>query len=128
MTTVTMHGPMLDGRAPGIIAQSCDEMAKDVAELGNVMVRTNLNTVLRTQTPIYRTLIAAKKEASGQWKVWDGGRIVYGPWLEGVGSRNYPKTRFKGYFTFRRTTQQLQRMAVRHVQPIVRKLIEKLDG
>jgi hypothetical protein len=37
--------------------------------------------------------------------VQDGG-VIYGPWLEGVGSRNRT-TRFKGYFTFRRTTAQL---------------------
>ena len=32
--------------------------------------------------------------------------VVYGPWLEGVGSRN-KTTRFKGYGTFRRVAQQL---------------------
>uniref|UniRef100_UPI00366DD9F3 hypothetical protein n=1 Tax=Paenibacillus chitinolyticus TaxID=79263 RepID=UPI00366DD9F3 len=28
--------------------------------------------------------------------VTDGG-VVYGPWLAGVGSRNYPVTKFQGY-------------------------------
>jgi hypothetical protein len=32
---------------------------------------------------------------------------VYGPWLEGVGSRNNT-TRFKGYHAFRNAAQALQ--------------------
>lgn len=118
---------MLDGRAPSIVRSHCDEMGKDLAELGNVLVRANLNTSLRTQTPYYRTRIEAQREAPGQYKVTDQG-VIYGPWLEGTGSRNFPKTRFKGYFTFRRTTQQLQARAVSSVEPIVRKLIARLNG
>ena len=35
------------------------------------------------------------------------GQVVYGPWLEGVSSRN-ETTRFKGYHSFRIVAQQLQ--------------------
>jgi len=38
----------------------------------------------------------------------DDGGVVYGPWLEGVGSRNQT-TRFKGYASFRRTSQWMQK-------------------
>lgn len=124
--TVTMHGPMLDGRAPGIIREHCDDMGRDLAELGNVLVRANLNTSLRTQTPYYRTRITAQKEAPGQYLVTDQG-VVYGPWLEGTGSRNRT-TRFKGYFTFRRTCQELNARAVSAVEPIVRRLVARLNG
>jgi hypothetical protein len=34
--------------------------------------------------------------------------IIYGYWLEGIGSRNFPKTRFRGYRMWRETTQQIQ--------------------
>jgi hypothetical protein len=42
--------------------------------------------------------------------VWDGGWAgpVYGPWLEGVGSRN-ATTRFKGYRAFRKAANALER-------------------
>jgi hypothetical protein len=35
--------------------------------------------------------------------------VIYGPWLEGTGSRNAPVTRFPGYGSFRRASQQLDR-------------------
>jgi hypothetical protein len=37
--------------------------------------------------------------------------VVYGPWLEGVGSRNFPATRFRGYHTFRKITRRLDVLA-----------------
>lgn len=37
-------------------------------------------------------------------------RVIYGPWLEGVSSRNQT-TRFKGYAMFRNAFQRLQRKA-----------------
>lgn len=40
----------------------------------------------------------------------DDGGVIYGPWLEGVGSRN-ATTRFKGYSSFRLTAQMLQKQA-----------------
>jgi len=39
--------------------------------------------------------------------ITDGG-AVYGPWLEGASSRNQ-STRFKGYGTFRKTAQYIQK-------------------
>ena len=53
-------------------------------------------------------------------------RIIYGPWLEGVGSRN-ATTRFKGYSSFRRAFQELERQAPRLVEQDVRRLIAKLN-
>lgn len=40
----------------------------------------------------------------------DDGRVVYGPWLEGTSSRNQT-TRFRGYASFRRATQYLEKRA-----------------
>jgi hypothetical protein len=37
---------------------------------------------------------------------------VYGPWLEGVGSRNFPVTRFRGYHAFRVAAQELKHVYV----------------
>jgi hypothetical protein len=39
--------------------------------------------------------------------------VIYGPWLEGTGSRN-ATTRFKGYASFRRAAQ-VTRSRVRHI-------------
>ena len=48
------------------------------------------------------------------------GNVIYGPWLEGIGSRNIT-TRFKGYHSFRLTAQELQQEAPK----IVRKQVEQ---
>jgi len=59
-------------------------------------------------------------------EVHDSG-IVYGPWLEGVGSRNYPVTRFKGYSTFRKVRQEIERKAPRMLTPDVKAMTKSLE-
>ena len=51
--------------------------------------------------------------------------VVYGPWLEGVGSRNQA-TRFKGYAIFRRTRDKLQRLSRDILDKHVKKALGKL--
>lgn len=106
--TVVKIGPYFDGRDQRKIQDMCDEISRRVAVIGASMVRTNLHKVLRHETPYYRLQNEARKDPLG-WKVWDRG-VIYGPWLEGTGSRNRT-TRFKGYATYRRTTQELNRRA-----------------
>ena len=107
-TTVTVSGPIFDGRADAALHEASREIGESVAEIGAVMVRANLAGTLRNETPIYRTRVHADAEGAG-WQIWDGG-MVYGPWLEGTGSRNRT-TRFKGYATFRRTVGAIQAKA-----------------
>lgn len=102
-------GPLFDGRADLKVRQACDEIERRVATVGASMIRSELNSVLRTQTPYYRLQNEAAPDPPG-WKIWDRG-VVYGPWLEGVGSRNFPRTRFRGYSTYRRTFQHIDRRA-----------------
>jgi len=102
-------GPFFDGRAERAMYDASDGVEREVALSGASMVRVELNAVLRTQTPAYRLRVTAQPNRPG-WKIWDQGS-VYGPWLEGTGSRN-KTTRFKGYATFRRTTQKIKARAV----------------
>lgn len=53
--------------------------------------------------------------------------VVYGPWLEGVGSRNYPRTRFKGYSIMRRTTRDMNERAASLVAGIIKDLCGVLN-
>ena len=46
--------------------------------------------------------------------VIDDSRVIYGNWLEGTGSRN-SSTRFKGYASFRKTTDDLNRTEVKKI-------------
>jgi hypothetical protein len=57
----------------------------------------------------YRRNVGETKTMVSDYKamISDGG-VVYGPWLEGTSSRNQ-STRFKGYGTFRKTAQYIQK-------------------
>lgn len=56
----------------------------------------------------------------------DDSGVLYGPWLEGVGSRN-ATTRFKGYASFRRVAQWLQSHAQAVAQHHVSRYVERLN-
>lgn len=91
----------------------------ELAELGAELIRSNLDHVLRNPTGYYRSRVQAERD-----RITDSG-VVYGPWLEGVGSRNRT-TRFKGYFTFRRTTQQIETQAGPVAERVVGQHTERL--
>jgi hypothetical protein len=99
------RGPLFDGRAQAAVGAFLDEAKQEVGNQGLSDVHHNLNTSIRHPTPYYETQILVERQANDV-VVHDRG-IVYGPWLEGVGSRNRT-TRFKGYFSFRRAKQGLE--------------------
>jgi hypothetical protein len=86
------RGPMFDGRARRAANDYVDSLERNLAEEGRTILLGELDRVLKTQTPYYATRI----EVINGNAVWDS-RVVYGPWLAGIGSRNYPVTKFKGY-------------------------------
>lgn len=106
--TVVKVGPIFDGRAAKQAQNACDEIERRVAMIGASIIRSELHAVLRVETPYYRLQNEARPDPPG-WMIWDRD-VIYGPWLEGVGSRNRT-TRFKGYFTYRRKFQEIDRRA-----------------
>jgi hypothetical protein len=118
------RGRIVNGTAPAHIGRAMNDIEKQVAEYAKAQVDRRLNTVLRTQTPYYRTRIQVVRSA-GDWEVNDGG-VIYGPWLEGTGSRNAPVTRFKGYRTFRYVTQLVRGNADRIAERVLRPWLREL--
>jgi hypothetical protein len=106
---VKKHGPVFDGRAEKALHDFTKAAKQDIADQGVTEVRTALSGVLKHPTGHYSSRVQYDNR-SDDYAITDGG-VVYGPWLEGVGSRNM-KTRFKGYSTFRKVTQRLQKKAV----------------
>lgn len=107
----TRTGPFQDGRFQRAAHDYSDAVQYAIALHGRDLVDRRLNQVLKTQTPYYRLQIDVRRHRGG-YEVWDKG-VVYGPWLEGTGSRNAPVTRFRGYQTFRRTKPLVDRDAQR---------------
>lgn len=77
---------------------------RDVADEVYDTVQGNMHASFRAPTGRYWNRVHIERGDGGH-VVTDGG-VVYGPWLEGVGSRNNT-TRFKGYSSFRRATQRI---------------------
>lgn len=121
----TFHGPILEGRGPGIVQRHLPGMEQDIAQEGVNLVRARLHSVLRHPTGYYESRIVTDQSV-GTTAVTDSG-VVYGPWLEGVGSRN-DQTRFKGYATFRRTVQDLDAQSERIAERRMPQLIRDLEG
>jgi hypothetical protein len=105
---VTVKGPLFDGRLERGIAQGLEDGLDQVAKDGVNLVRQRLAGVLRHPTGRYESVI--QTDRAGASRVITDGGIVYGPWLEGVSTRNRT-TRFAGYATFRRTTAEVDRRA-----------------
>ena len=88
-------------------------------------VRQRLDIVLRNPTGYYRSRINSDVTAT-QGLVHDS-NVIYGPWLEGVGSRN-ARTRFKGYSTFRKITQRVNEDIESIVRTDVNRLATRLEA
>lgn len=106
MVYMEMHerhkGPLTDGTSQRIIEREyTSDWERSVARRAKERWVSLLKSTIRHPTPHYWNQIDAIPRGTG-WTVWDR-MVIYGPWLEGTGSRNRT-TRFKGYFNFRKMT------------------------
>lgn len=122
---ITTSGPLFDGSADRIVKRNTREMDRTLGDEGVRRVHDRLHQVLRHPTGYYESRVVSTLRSDGA-DVTDS-RVVYGPWLEGVGSRNQT-TRFKGYFTFRLVASELDHAALDVVEPIVHKMVRELNG
>lgn len=105
-TVVEVNGPFFDSRGHAAVDAMCDTITYEVAREGQAIVLARLATSIKVRTPYYETKIKLSDAGLFAQDVTDDG-VIYGPWLEGVGSRNFPRTRFRGYSAFRNATQYL---------------------
>lgn len=125
MTHVEISGPLFDGRANAAVNAFTDAAEERIAEVGVNMVRTQLDRVLRNPTGYYESQVQTDRSV-GDMAINDNG-VVYGPWLEGVESRNRT-TRFKGYSTFRIVTQQLDAVAMNIAEGVLPPYLTRMGG
>lgn len=123
---VTFEGPLFDGSAQRAMPGIVDDVSRSLGTEGHRRVLAGLDATLRRPTGAYRSRIALYGPVSGQSRVHDN-RGIYGPWLEGTGSRN-ATTRFKGYRNFRTATQQLQQAAPYLAADVIARHLGELGG
>lgn len=121
---VDTHGPLFDGRATAAISAYLDASEQEIGQYGTNVIRNNLGTVLKHPTGHYQSRIMTDR-VEGNSVISDD-KVIYGPWLEGVGSRN-KTTRFKGYATFRRMTIVIQNNAVTVAEKILPEYLRRMS-
>jgi hypothetical protein len=123
---VKASGPLFDGRAKQAMRRIVAAIAHKLAVEGQRRVLQGLDATLRRPTGAYRSRVTLYESGTGQARVHDD-RAIYGPWLEGTGSRN-ATTRFKGYANFRKAYQELDRAAVPLAEHVIAQHIAELGG
>jgi hypothetical protein len=122
---VTLHGPIFDGRSSGMAAQMLMAVRKTVAFAAMEGWQEGLSHTLRHPTGAYQSRLNIEKR--GDALVLNDLRSVYGPWLEGTGSRNSPVTCFPGYFNARLVTAQINSQAVELARGDIDDYVDRLN-
>lgn len=122
---VSTSGPFFDGRRDRIIKNFQENAEQAVAQQGENLVHQRLQGSIRVNRGVYESHIHTERQQD-DLMVTDGG-MVYGPWLEGTGSRNRT-TRFKGYASFRLATQELDRQAAVIADKELQTAVAELNG
>lgn len=121
--TATVSGPFFH-TAPSVMRAMCDDIEHTVGAQALSEVHNILNTKIQHATPYYETQIRITNQRDSV--VVDDRGVVYGPWLEGVGSRN-GATRFRGYHAFRNATQIVEKLALPLAERAVARWIGRLN-
>ena len=137
LISIETRGPIPEERFDGIVLDYLEDAVGQVAQQGMSGVMGLLNERIKEPTPYYETQIRMERGgdvASGYDSdvtpvaVHDR-EVIYGWWLEGIGSRNYPVTRFRGYHTFRETAAALDKgLAVRVAEVALKPYMPRLRG
>lgn len=104
-----VSGPWFDARGDMYIEDVASEIVSELIQQGQSEAQLLMAQTFQNPTPYYETQVQFYQVSDWEGVVDDRG-IIYGPWLEGVGSRN-KTTRFKGYWNWRNATRILQKYA-----------------
>lgn len=127
---VVLSGPVFDGRAVADAHALFRDVQREVAGAAEEQWQANMADSFRHSTGRYQSAVNLSSR-DGDMVVndgWPGSGLVYGPWLEGVGSRNSPVTRFPGYFSLRRAVGAVRRRVDSIAGPWMDAYVEKANG
>lgn len=122
---IDTSGPMFNGQAAAIVARMAGDCQREVAHAAEETWQAFMDATFRHPTGFYQSHVNIATR--GQDLVVNDRGVIYGPWLEGVGSRNSPVTRFPGYFNRRRAEQHINGQVAALCEPIVAKAVEEIN-
>lgn len=119
--------PVQGGLFDGGWEAGMSELVVDlVGAVGDTVLDTwveQLDKNIRVNQHRYTSTVRATRVDESTVLVNDG-TSVYGPWLEGQGSRNAPVTRFKGYGSAREATELVAAKVDEVAAPVVLRFVE----
>lgn len=126
---VKLSGPAFDGRAIESMRRMAEEIQKDVATYAEDTWQSYMDGSFRHSTGRYQSFvnIARRDKDLVVNDGWPESRLQYGPWLEGVGSRNSPVTRFPGYFALKRAADHTEHDVPNIADPAVTKHVAEAN-
>jgi hypothetical protein len=126
MIEINFAGPLFDGRAERAAAELAADAVEVVAETAEEHAVALMEIYFRDPTPYYWLQVTTDHPAYLTNVVHDQG-VIYGPWLEGVGSRN-KTSRFKGYWHWRQTRQEISSRVPELVEMVVHDRVAEMRG
>lgn len=126
---VIFRGPLFNGAAVRDLDAALVAVKREVADEAEREWQTNMTDSFQHSTGRYQSTVNVARRGLDLVvnDGYPGSGVLYGPWLEGLGSRN-ETTRFKGYFAQRRATQTVDRKVPEIAEPIIRAFIAKANG
>jgi len=125
-TDVDIRGAFLEGRGVAVLREFSEAAEKLVSEAGEDQVRQRLGRRARHPTGSYARAVTTKDYAKGRTIIAEYPQVLYGPWLEGVSTRN-ASTRFKGYRMYRQTRVWLRKNLSEILQDLFDDAVAKLN-
>lgn len=102
-----------------VMADYQRDVLDEVALSTGVAVVADMQAHFMRPRPYYWTTVDVEHTGATSRKVTDHGSVVYNFWLEGLGSRNFPVTSFRGYGVWRRQ----RRLGQSRAQSIAERLL-----
>lgn len=124
---IEFRGPLFDGRAERAIEDACDDARDDIAAYAEERVLLGTSMNFKTRTPYYETRVTTTRVSSEVSQVDDQG-VIYGPWLEGVGSRNSQRPGFPGYHFWRAAKQAVAVRGPQIAEAAVQRRLPEMGG
>ena len=118
---VTTQGPLFTGMAAREMKKAVQGGIRELVQKGEQRLAEQLRP---RPAGVYLSVAEAGpgKASTGNYR-----RVVYGPWLEGLSSRN-DTTRFKGYGVYRKTASELQKISKGIMEAHARRWARKMNA
>lgn len=120
------RGPLFDGTAAEVLGRAIGDCQKKEADAAEEVWQAYMDASFQHPTGYYQSHVNIAQR--GRDLVVNDRGVIYGFWLEGIGSRNYPVTRFKGYAAARRARQHVEAMTLEICEPILDRAIVEING